>query len=278
MMNLSLQDIKSVIDERVLGKITPQHTEEGHFYRFEDTGRIVPSVTTILKEVLAKPHLLNWAVKKGIEWLEVDDRWTRIKDPAYRDEYITGAQIAHTEFRDSAGSIGTQAHQMCEDYIKEWLKTGNKPENMNWFAPNGTDNKAIAAARGFEKLTMEHQIIPLASEILVGHQKYSAGTLDFLCMWDNKLTLVDFKTSNSVTGKDFLMQIGAYTYFFNYMTDLKIKQVKLVHFSKEMDKPTVYKLTKPYAAYTSFKSLASFHKWWTNDKFKLEKDIKKIII
>jgi hypothetical protein len=37
----------------------------------------------------------------------------------------------------------------------------------------------------------EMNIVPLAAEILVGEESLSAGTLDFLCLKDDKVTILD---------------------------------------------------------------------------------------
>ena len=120
--------------------------------------------------------------------------------------------------------------------------------------------------------------MPLASEILVGNPRYSAGTLDFLCLWEDKLTLVDFKTSNSVMSKDFVMQVSAYKYFFQKMTGLTIKQIKIIHLSKDMDKFGLWQVARPAEAYRAFRSLCVFYRWWINPADKLVKDVKKMVL
>lgn len=272
---ISAFKIKEIIAEKVEGKIEPRHTDDGHFYEFMGTGKTVPSVTTIQKEVLVKPHLMPWAIKMGIEWLEIDDRWTRLKDPAYRNEYIVGAQIAHTEPRDDAGSVGTAAHEIIERYVKNWIRDGERPLDIRFYAKPDTDPRSIAATRAFEQLCLKHNITPLASEILVGDERYSAGTLDLLVLWDGELVLTDVKTSNSVSD-EYASQTACYSYFFTHMTGLKIKQIKILHLSKDMDKFTIYKVNQPYKAYQAFKGICNYHRWRFGGTEKLIKDIKKV--
>lgn len=272
-------DIKHIIAEKVSGKISPAHDAFGHHYSFESSGVLVDSVTTILSRMIAKPHLLAWSIKKGIEWLESNDRWTRLKDPQFRAEYMIGAQTAYTEFRDDAGSVGTTAHNACEAYINYWINSGQKhPDIRSLFMPHA-DTRAIAAARAFEALVAKNPtMIPIASEILVGDERYSAGTLDYLCMIDGNLELWDFKTSNQVDPISYPMQVAAYKHFFMKMTGLKIKKVRIIHLSKDSDKFGVYLVPKTNDAFNAFKHLCVAYKWCVSDVDKLPKDIKRIVI
>jgi len=273
-MAWQVTSIKEVINRTIVGKILPAHDEKGHHYRFFDTDLVVDSVTTIIGRVLSKPHLLPRAIRRGVLWLEINDRWQNLKDPTLREEYITGAISAHTDIRDDAGGVGTIAHDAIEKYINIWLETGEAPLDIRKMFANEDEPRAIAAARGAEELMKKHNVVPIASELLVGDKKVSAGTLDFLCLWDGELTLVDWKSSNSI-GDDYAMQTAAYKKFFEHMTDMKIFQIKIVHLSKDMAKFGVYNVVAPYLAYQAFRSLCCFDRYWSNQSQKLTKDIKR---
>lgn len=282
------EEIKKIITEKVVGVIIPQHTAEGHFYKFP-SGVVQPSVTTKLK-VINKPHLLRWAIERAIEWLEVDNRWRFLAVNTMRKSYIDGAREAHTEIRDDAGSVGTRAHNAMEWFIKEWLETGLMPSDIREFfqkeiqvidgqliKADTADLRSVAAARGLEQLIYKHNIIPLASEILVGDEKFSAGTLDFLCLWDNRITLVDFKTSNQIS-QDYALQTAAYKFFFEKMTGVNISQIKIIHLSKNDDRYTVYNVVDPKGAYKAFRSVVGVYDWLEDGGDKLIKDIKRLKI
>lgn len=269
-------EIKKVINEKVSGIWEANHDTSGHRYRNTITGHIQRSVTTKLG-ILSKPHLLKWSVKVGVEWLMVEDRWQRLFIPHWKDEMMTGAQLAHTGIRDTAGSIGTVAHDMAERYINEWI-AGHQPEDIKTLAPNDADPRSIASARAVESWFKKHDIVPLASEILVGENKYSAGTLDFLCLLEGKLTLIDFKTSNGVDDISYSLQVAAYKYFFEQMTGLKIVDCKILHLSKDYDKFTVYKVMKLAQAYKAFKMVCGVYDWMYSKNDKIKKDIKTIKI
>jgi hypothetical protein len=292
---MEVKEIQKIIKEKVSSRWQPEHDSSGHKYRFYDyptilnsdgsfgelipSGLIQKSVTTKLG-IVNKPHLLRWAIKQGIEFLEVEDRWSRLKTNS-REELIAGAQMAHADTRDSAGNIGTIAHNIIEQYINEWIDSGKKPEQMKVFAFSKNYQippASVASARAVEAMFTKHNVIPIASELLVGHPKYSAGTLDFLCFWDGKLTLVDWKTSNSVDSINYAAQTAAYKYMFEYMAGIKISQVKVLHLSKDYDKFEVYKVKHIAVAWRFFKAIAYCFDCMDRKLFGLEKDIKRLKI
>lgn len=276
MRQAQFDKLQEVIREKIHGVWEPKHDASGHHYKHKNFPDILDSVTTKLG-ILSKPHLLRWSIKKGIEFLEVEDRWQRLKGPD-REELINGAQSAYTDIRDDAGSVGTQAHNAIEDYIKQWINTGVRPDDIRLFLKPGADPRAIAGARALESLFRKKEIIPVASEILVGDVRYSAGTLDFLCFWEGKLTLVDFKTSNAIDKINYSMQVAAYLYFFKYMTKLPLTRAKIIHLSKESDKFEVYNVKNISTAWKAFKCICGVYDWIYDRKEKCEKDLKRMTI
>lgn len=272
---MKIEKIKQAIKDNIEGKIVADWNENGHFYILP-SGKRVASVTT--KILLPKPHLLPWSIKQGVEWLEVGDRWQKLKDPATREEYMTGAQLAYTEVRDDAGSVGTKVHNIAEEYIKEWLVLGHKPvEDIRDLCVGEKDSRVWAGARAVEQLFIKHDIVPIASEILVGADKYeSAGTLDFLCMWNGELTLADFKTSNSAVNDAYCVQVVAYAEFFRLMTGIRIKQIKIIKLSKDDDRISIYKINGYKEALRVFKYQSLTYDWLKNGIPKVERDVNKI--
>jgi len=267
---MSPQTIKKIIEEKVIGKVKPDHDAYGHHYLLP-SGTRVDSVTT--KNVLDKPHLLNWAVKVGVEWLEKNDRFARLNGPE-REATIKGAQMACKDIRDDAGNIGSIVHSYVEEYINKWLRDGIKPES---FIDRTADYRVIAGCRAIEALFVKHNIVPIASELLVGDERMnSAGTLDFLCFWDGKLTLVDWKTSNAVDPIGYSMQTAAYKKMFERMTGLRIKECKIVLISKYDDRVSVYKLSDAKSALKAFMNLSKVYDWVSDRSEKVYKDIKQL--
>ena len=276
MNDRGLQKLKDIIKDKIDGIWIPEHDSIGHHYRYKDYPDLKDSVTQKL-QILSKPHLTKWAVKMGIEFLEKENRFNRLSGPD-REELVSAAQSAHTDVRDDAGAVGTVAHDAIEQYIKTWIATGARPLDIRTFMKPECDPRSIASARAVQKLFVEKQIIPVASEILVGHQKYSAGTLDFLCFWEGQLTLVDWKTSNAVDKISYSLQVAAYLYFFKHMTKIPLSRAKIIHLSKDYDKFDVYNVKNLAAAWKTFKAVCQVYDWMRDKKEKIEKDVKRILI
>lgn len=270
---MTSQEIKKIISERVAGRIVAEHSDAGHFYRFAETGKLQPSVTTKLK-VINKPHLFRWGIKKAIEYLEVEDRFVLLKDEEHRNKVMVGAYEAHALIRDDAGDVGSQAHEAVERYLLDWIDSGDRPQDIKAYFDIYADPRAVASARAVEKLLDKYNIEPLASEILVGDERYSAGTLDFLCMVNGKLELWDWKTSNQIDD-NYALQISAYKAFFEKMTGLKIAKARILHLSKDYDKFTNYKVLNLPQAFKAFKGAVTLYDWMYNKKEKIIKDIKR---
>ena len=275
---MTIDKIKKIIAEKVDGIWESAHDGSGHRYRNTITGHLQRSVTTKLG-VLSKPHLMNWAVKMGVEWLMKDERWKKLSNEHWKDEMVSGAQLAHTDVRDNAGAIGTVSHNMAERYINEWMSSGERPQDIRSFAPPNYDPRSIASARAIEAWMVKNDITPVASEILVGNIKFSAGTLDLLYLDNkNRLCLGDFKTSNAIDKNSYSMQVAAYKYFFEEMTGLKIYKSIILHVSKDYDKFDVYKVNNSTSAYKAFKNTCVLYDFMYSSKNKVEKDIKRISI
>ena len=268
---MSPEKVKEIIATKVANRWTAEHTDRGHFYRSALSGKLVSSVTQRL--ILEKPHLIPWAVERGIEWLEEHDRFARLKTDL-RKETITGAKFAFTDTRDDAGFVGSQAHQAIEDYCNEWIK-GEMPADIRKFI-SGSDGRVFAAARSAEKIFKDTSAIPIATEILVGDEKVgSAGTLDMIVMVDGKLELWDWKSSNSVNDH-YALQVSAYKMFFQRMSGLKISKTKIMHLSKNYDKVLVYNIADTAGAFRAFCAISKVYDWQENGQRKLERDVKKI--
>lgn len=276
-MQLKVKQIQKTIAEKVTGIWEARHENTGHRYYHNPSGIYQKSVTTRLG-TLSKPHLLAWAVRVGIDWLLQDDRLERLRNEHWRDEMVSGAILAHTSLRDSAGLTGSKTHFWAERYLNEWIATGEKPKDITVFMDLSKDDpRAIAGARSFELLCKEKELIPIASEIIVGHPKYSAGALDILCLWQGELCLLDIKTSNSID-KNFRYQLAAYKHMFEFMTGLKIKKVKIIHLSKDMAKYALYDVRDLSKAWQTFKHICAVYDDIMSPKEKIVKDIKRISI
>lgn len=269
-----------ILKDKVFGKIVAAHDEKGHHYRFIDSGNLVDSVTT--KNILQKEHLISWAARLAIEFLEKEDRFLGLKDPERRADLMTSAQFQYKDFRDDAGDVGTIAHHIIEAYIGDWITTGIRPNDMVGYVPNNCDPRAIAAARcakvAFDKYP---ELEPLACEMLVGIDGVSAGTLDLLMMntVTGEVELWDWKTSNNID-EFYWLQISAYAEMLSRMTEkaIVISKARIIKLDKYSDKPKIYRVTNLDYGYQLFETLSYFYDGWRNAKSNIEEDKKVVYI
>ena len=182
----------------------------GRGYRHPTTGVIVPSVTTVLKN-LNKPALLQWAVDQTAAYAvaNIDGllsrteeqgwgflRWYWNRDPLKGDVDIRNF---YNGVRDDAASLGTAIH--------EWIEA----ETTGGLYPDVSD----APEHFWEMVSVwdawyaSHDVKPLVSEGTVWSHKYGyAGTLDGIWIVDGVPYLLDVKSSRHIFDEH-MMQLSA---------------------------------------------------------------------
>lgn len=174
-------------------------------------GAIVPGVTTVIS-LLAKPALVNWAFKLGVQGEDMN------------------------KVRDLAADIGTAAH-----YLSECRLTGEEPD-LRHFTPYVVDiaNKLMVP---FDKYTRDNPSRLLASEAGVMSEKWQfGGTIDWVCVPENtgKVTLRDIKTSAGIYD-EYRIQLAAYRVAWDENhPDTPIEAVEAIHLDKKTYLLTVY--------------------------------------
>ncbi len=269
--------VKQVIAEKVRGKIIPMHDEFGHHYKFLEDGSIIDSVTQ--KNIIDKPHLIPWAIGLAIDFFEENDRWTQLKGPT-REDLLKMAKLVHRDIRDEAGTIGGKAHDIIEEWENQWIEIGVRPGDIREFvkAKGIEDHRVWGAVRSAEAIFDKYNVIPIATELLVGVPGVGAGTLDLLVLnEEGELELYDYKTSNNMD--DFYqIQVAAYKKFFEKMSGLKIKRCRILKLDKYSNRFKVYNLFNIPSAFKAFKALSVVYDWRKNPKDKYLEDKNRITI
>lgn len=261
--------IRQIIQDKVIGKIKACHNENGHWYSVEGSLGLTASVTS--KNIIDKPHLVPWAIGLAIDFLEAGDNWMRLKGPE-REDLLKAAKLQYRDVRDDAGTIGGEAHKIIENYEQEWINTGVRPASILTFIPEGSRPQVIGACRSAEKAFDKYKVIPVAFELLVGLPNIGAGTLDLIVMNEKgELELWDHKTSNNVNDY-YAIQTAAYCHFFECMTGLKIKRIKILKIDKWSDNFKVYNVPNHKEAYKAFKAVSVVYDWMNNGEKKLIED------
>ena len=142
-------------------------------------GQSVPGVTTVLG-VLAKPALIHWAWKLGIEGQD------------YR------------KYRDKMADIGTLAHYLIMCHL-----TGETPD-LSEYSKADID-KAENCILSYFEWERSHKPEPIIIEKPLVSIKYQfGGTPDLVARINGTTCLVDFKTSKAVY-EEMIYQLAAYS-------------------------------------------------------------------
>lgn len=154
-----------------------RHARRHTQYRTKDNV-LVPGVTTVLN-VLAKPALIRWANRIGLEGYEVD-------------KYV-----------DHTALIGKLAHEMIQ------AELAGRQADVADYSPNQHE-AALRAVEKWRAWTKRHELQPLLVERPLISEKHGfGGTPDCYGRFDGRLTVIDFKTSKAIYD-DHVVQAAAY--------------------------------------------------------------------
>jgi len=159
-------------------------------------GRAYPSVTAIIKGGVPAPALVGWAAKATAEYAVANLDRLRLL-PA--GQAVREVKAAPWAARDQAAGLGDAVHAAVAAHA-----TGRpRPELPPQAGP-------LVAA--YDRFTAEHRPAFLASEATVVSRRYGyAGTLDAICVLDNRVTLLDVKTGRGVY-PEVCLQLAAYAH------------------------------------------------------------------
>lgn len=142
--------------------------------RYEYNGKIVPRVTEIISKMIHEEGLMSWSNGLGF------------KKERYKDVL------------NAAAEYGTKVHHGIEVFLQENKILEETPccplqAFTNWYNSVRNANSVVEVVGQEEKLTCE----------------WYGGTYDLLLKVNDKIWLIDFKTSNHITYK-YYIQMAAY--------------------------------------------------------------------
>lgn len=142
-------------------------------------GKPVPRTTEIISSCIHEDSLMRWSNYLGF------------KHKSYKD-IIT-----------SAANYGTRTHKGIENYLKKLP------------IPDDTPLNSLNAFKKWWKIIVMNNTYKIIQQEYSMSCKYFGGTCDLLLEINNKLYLVDFKTSNNITYK-YDLQLAAYLILLSY--------------------------------------------------------------
>ena len=206
-----------------------------HKKYYNTTGDVVPSVTTVISNNLGwnKQMLIAWSKKMALNEGRDSD-----------------------EVKDQAAALGTITHYLIECKIKNTIPdiSQYKKEDLI-IARNGylgfCDWEAF-----WKPAEYKHNEVSLVS-----NQYNYGGTIDIIASKDNKLHILDIKTSNHIH-PEMVIQLAAYKQMFEENFNDKIDSCCIIKLSKDKQQYNFFPMTDEQvsAGWDVFKSLLEVQK------------------
>lgn len=220
----------------------------------EDKLEELNGVTNVVKVVDKSAALMPWAVRKAMQKLRAlaieqhlgPDGCIQMFE-AELDKIIAEAKLADKEELEQAGSTGSDAHGWIEQLIKAIL-SGNANRELEVLAKLPEDERASNACCGAVEWSVKHNVRYISTERKVYSREHRfAGTMDGLALIDScedklccphaftdRLSIVDWKTSNYLYTTYLLQASGAYRHaFMEEFPDQKVEDVWILRLDKE---------------------------------------------
>ena len=179
---------------------------------YETPDGIYPSITTILGATSDKSFLVRWRKKVGDAEAdrivnEAAERGTAVHD--YIEQYFKQTELSFSQFYENSGLLNekTNVRQPTRAIIKECER---------------------------------NKFTPYAQEIPLWHPKLKyAGRVDGIGLWNDTLSIIDFKTSRKKkypsTIKNYYIQCTAYAVAHNYLFNTQINNFAIVIGGDQVD-------------------------------------------
>jgi hypothetical protein len=204
--------------------IVLSYHDDKHMYYVND--KKVESVTGICQRGVPKPQLINWLVNTPMnevkrlinEKLDMGEQLDR----AMLERIFATAKKKPDTFKDEGALVGSVVHGLIEDYLN------------NKKIPTQSDKAVVNCWNLFLDWwnKQEYKTVHIEKKIYSAKYNY-AGTLDLVVKdKNNKLVLIDIKTSNHVTF-DYFLQLNAYKSAYEEETAKKISSAFVVRLPKK---------------------------------------------
>ena len=178
---------------------------------YEKDGIKYPRCTQIISDCTNKGGgLTQWAANCCVEWIEGECEWTTYDENGNEgfivtEEDLNKARFAYKTVSETALDVGSEVHNAIEKYLRDGDESYMDLEGQ-----------AFNAFCAFLEWKEENNFVHIEGERTVYGDRW-AGTLDEYCKLNDKLYVIDFKTSkpkNKKTGKgiypEMRYQVAAY--------------------------------------------------------------------
>ena len=229
--------------------------KEERTYCIEGQGDL-PSVTTILGQLDKSGALMGWVAKITYNYLI--DHQEELKTAQDPTEVFKKAKTYYKEIQQTALDFGSALHNLIEVYLKEQKVDGLLEENTLL-------NKPFEQFKEWQK---KYNFELIQSEHIIWSEMRYAGTLDCVARLNDKLYVVDFKSSKAIYD-DYLWQISAYMKAYEERTNGEVAGLGILRLPKNTDDVyewREYTLEQANDAFDCFMHLCSL--WWAKKMLK----------
>lgn len=197
-----------------------------HSYWWHEKGkkdRPLSGVTSVLN-VIAKPALIPWAVRMAVDYLEAltADIELGIPKDTWK-QWCDEARTAHTRKTTHAAGLGTDAHALIEEYIKDCI-SGFSGEPF--IASNDRNKRVVEFSNWAVRRNQQTGFKFILAEVPLADPKLAiAGTPDFIGeetvdgIWYP--IIGDLKTGSGIYDRVYFFQMAAYAYMWMKWTGRK---------------------------------------------------------
>lgn len=207
--------------------------EATHTYRVHDVletdGFVrVPSVTTVLSAMLAKPHLQSWALRLAAQSMIAAFTPGRAYAASDIQRMAWTAADAGKRATSEAGAIGTEAHHCIEAYLRQ--RNGETVQPV-WPQDPMAQKCFLAAINWLE----QNQVKMLhAEKILYSRAHKIIGTTDLagVVSVNGRSAIIDYKTSNRLS-PSMRLQLAAYQSMYAECFGVELQDRWLLRLDKE---------------------------------------------
>jgi hypothetical protein len=180
-----------------MNKLDIIYDDAKHEYRRGSDGKLFAGVSSI-SGILNKPYLLQWAANLSAFHFRDAVKAGRTD----LEEITEEARKVHNVKKTEAGQTGTDMHAIIEKHCKARIE-GREPD------VGELDEITYYAYKQFLSWETMNDVVWKASELLVGNMELEyAGRLDLTGLVNGRKTLIDIKTSNSISHEYYIQTAG----------------------------------------------------------------------
>jgi len=207
-------------------------------HKYPKGEHMLPSVTTIISDCTDKSGALcQWSANQAAESisnLAVSDIFPWIS--VHKDD-TNASRFAYKETSDVAKDVGKEVHDAIEKYLRLYME--GVGVRLEW-----KTEQAKTAFEAFIKWTAEHDLRPIALEQKV-YGNCWGGTLDYLGRFDDKLYVIDWKSSKAFY-PEMRYQVAAYRSTWEQFDSSYIEGCGVLRLDKTTGLPSFHDTSKTY--------------------------------